>query len=160
MHVLLSIVVSLSVLSAFAVSNAVGDVYHDAHRSLVFDAAGNLAVAANDLAVSRFTYDDHRVEAAETLIGKAVFATVWRRDADGLVTNLVYAPGKAVTKSYDTDGRLAQVRDWLGHEWTFTHDGAGRPTGDKSPDGTTHAFSYDAAGRLVGTDPDVPIERS
>lgn len=29
-------------------------IYHDVHRSLVFDAAGDLAVAANDLAVSRF----------------------------------------------------------------------------------------------------------
>ena len=46
-----SIFAALFLLPALAMSNAVGDVYHDAHRSLVFDAAGNLAVAAN---VSRF----------------------------------------------------------------------------------------------------------
>ena len=64
MYRILSIFVALSFLPVFVALGASEVVDYDTHGSLVFDAAGNLAVGANDLAVSRFTYDDHRVEAA------------------------------------------------------------------------------------------------
>ena len=49
--------------------------------SLVFDDACDLTSAANDVSVSRFTYDDNRVTRAETLVGEAVFDVAWQRDA-------------------------------------------------------------------------------
>ena len=126
MHRLLYIFATLFLLPVLAVSGT-GSVCHDAHRSLVFDEAGDLVVAANDVAVSRFAYDDgHCVVSAETLVGEEVFTTLWRRDVAGLVTNVVYAADRVVTRAYDADGRLSSVRDWLGHEWTFTY-GAGAP---------------------------------
>jgi RHS repeat-associated protein len=42
------------------------------------------------------------------------------------------------------------VKDWLGHEWTFSYNGVGQPTGGFSPGSFTHIFSYDGAGRLGG----------
>jgi len=121
-----------------------------------YDAVGNLLTASNETARLSFSYDVmDRVAAAETAINGITFATAWKRDAGGLVTNLVYAPGKAVTRTYDTDGRLATVSDWAGHTWVFTHDGASKLTSVLSPDGIAATNRYDAAGRLeswsVGT---------
>ena len=60
---------------------AVEIVCRDASASLVFDTFGNLVIAANDVTVSRFSYDDdNRVTRAETLIGEAVFDVAWQRD--------------------------------------------------------------------------------
>ena len=120
-----------------------------AEEAYVVDADGNLVEAANDIAYEAFAYDDAgRLSEAVTEVGGVVFASAWSRDADGLVTNVVYTDGKSVARTYDLAGRLVAVRDWLGHEWTFAWDGATRPTGGISPDGTAHSFSYDAAGRL------------
>jgi len=83
-----------------------------------------------------------------TEVGGVAFASAWCRDAGGLVTNVVYADGKSVSRTYDLAGRLVSVRDWLGHEWTFAYDAASRQAGGTSPSGTSHSFSYDAAGRL------------
>lgn len=47
---------------------------HDSNSSLVLDSSGDLAIAANDAAITRFAYDDgHRVTRAETLVRSAVF---------------------------------------------------------------------------------------
>lgn len=59
-----------SSLSAFA-DGGEGRAIHRDGSSLVFDEAGALTVAANDIAVSRFSYDGHRVVRAETLVGEA-----------------------------------------------------------------------------------------
>ena len=123
----------------------------DGVDAFAYDEVGNLVVASNVVAVETFAYDlRDRLTNAVTRIGANTWEQAWSRDSGGLVTNVVYAPGKAVTHSYDAEGRLVAVSDWLGHEWTFDYDGVGKPTGGTSPDGTEHAFAYDAAGRLVG----------
>ncbi len=123
----------------------------DGADAFAYDEVGNLVAASNAVAVETFAYDlRDRLTNAVTQVGANTWEQAWQRDAGGLVTNIVYAPGKAVTWAYDTDGRLVAVSDWLGHEWTFTYDGVGKHTGGTSPDGTEHAFAYDAAGRLVG----------
>ncbi len=121
-----------------------------------YDAVGNLLTASNAVARETFTYDVmDRLTTAATALSNAVFTAAYARDAGGLVTNLVCAPGKAVTRTYDTDGRLTTVSDWLGHTWSFTHDGASKPTSVLSPGGIAATNRYDAAGRLeswsVGT---------
>ena len=121
-----------------------------------YDAVGNLLSASNAVARETFSYDVmDRLATAATALSNAVFTAAYARDTGGLVTNLVYAPGKAVTRTYDTDGRLATVSDWAGHTWVFTHDGASKLTSVLSPDGIAATNRYDAAGRLeswsVGT---------
>jgi len=116
-----------------------------------YDAVGNLLTASNAVAREAFTYDVmNRVAAAETTVNGITFSTAWKRDLGGLVTNILYAPGKAVTRTYDTDGRLATVSDWQGHTWTFTHDGASKLTSVLSPGGILSTNEYDLAGRLSG----------
>ena len=122
----------------------------DGGESFSYDLAGNLLSASNSIAVETFAYDLHdRLTNAVTRVGGSAFATSWARDAGGLVTNVAYGAGKTVWREYDAAGRLAAVRDWLGHEWTFSWNGLGLQTGGASPGGTAHAFAYDAYGNLA-----------
>ena len=117
--------------------------------SFSHDPVGNLLTASNDTAYLSFAYDAmDRLTSAATSLSNATYNVTYRRDAGGLVTNLVYASGKAVARAYDPDGRLASVSDWLGHTWTFAWDGAGKPTGGTAPGGIVATNHYDAAGRL------------
>ena len=151
------IVVLLSSLSAFA-DGGEGRVIHREGSSLVFDETGALIIAANDTAVSRFTYDGHRVTRAETLVGEEVFDVAWLRDAGGLVTNIDYGCGYSVARTYDDAGRLAAIRDSFGHEWTFdfvedfsaaeAHDGNGALTNILADGASAFNASY-STGRLV-----------
>ena len=125
-------------------------------RLLSFDALGHLATASNATARLTFGYDlmDRLIAATNTIrvspTSSFEFPITYRRDAGGLVTNIIYAAGKSVSRTYDADGKLTGVKDWLGHEWTFCYDGAGKPTGGSSPGSFAHGFTYDGAGRLSG----------
>jgi RHS repeat-associated protein len=113
--------------------------------------AGKVLSASNAVAQERFAYDSmDRLTAATTTVGGVSFANQWRRDLGGLVTNVVYAPGKSLTRTYDTDGRLVEVKDWLGHTWAFAWDGAGKPTGATAPGGIVNTNTFDSAGQLSG----------
>ena len=114
-----------------------------------YDATGLLLSASNSVAFETFTYDQcGRLSGASTLIGQNTYNVAYLRDGGGISTNISYGTGMSVSREYDADGRLVRVRDWLGHEWTFSYDGEGKPIGGASPDGRAHSFSYDAAGRL------------
>jgi YD repeat-containing protein len=121
-----------------------------------YDVPGNLSSASNSTVQLSFAYDimDRLIAATNRLFVSPVssfeFPVSYKRDAGGLVTNILYAAGKAVSRIYDADGNLTGVKDWLGHEWTFGYDGAGKPTGDSSPGSFAHGFTYDNAGRLSG----------
>ncbi|HRT29097.1 MAG TPA: hypothetical protein P5527_04835 [Kiritimatiellia bacterium] len=137
-------------LDRLAARDAFNHETHEKHETFTYDAVDNLLSASNAVARETFTYDVmDRLATATTVLSNVTFATAWERDAGGLVTNLVYAPGKTVTRIYDTDGRLATVSDWLGHTWTFTHDGASKLTSVLSPGGIAATNRYDAAGRLA-----------
>ena len=75
-YIIRSILSASLFLFAFMASSstaAASDVArYDAQESFVFDDVMDSVVAANDVAVSRFSFDDgHRVTRAETLIGEA-----------------------------------------------------------------------------------------
>jgi len=114
-----------------------------------YDATRLLLSASNSVALETFSYDQcGRLSGASTLIGQNTYDVAYLRDGGGIATNISYGAGMSVSREYDVDGRLVRVRDWLGHEWTFSHDGEGKPLGGASPDGRAHSFAYDAAGRL------------
>ncbi len=111
---------------------------------------GRLLTVSNSVCGNAFAYDAmDRLTSAATSLSNATYNVTYRRDAGGLVTNLVYASGKTLTRTYDPDGRLVAVSDWLGHTWTFAWDGAGKPTGGAAPGGILSTNHYDAAGRLA-----------
>ena len=115
-----------------------------------YDLVGNLLSASNSVAVETFAYDlRDRLTNAVTRLGTNVWEFSWSRDFGGLVTNVVYAPGKRVSREYDSVGRLVSVTDWLGDTWTFSWNGLGQLTGGTSPDGIGSSFFYDAYGNLA-----------
>jgi RHS repeat-associated protein len=119
--------------------------------AFAYDAVHNLLSASNAVAWEAFAYDVmNSVATADTTINGITFANAWKRDLGGLVTNILYAAGKTVTRTYDADGRLESVSDWLGHTWAFTHDGAAKLTSVLSPGGILSTNAYDLAGRLSG----------
>ena len=88
----------------------------ETHEAFSYDLVGNLLSASNETAYLSFGYDAmDRLTSAATSLSNATYNVTYRRDAGGLVTNLVYASGKTLTRTYDPDGRLASVSDWLGH---------------------------------------------
>ncbi|HRR33965.1 MAG TPA: hypothetical protein P5026_07705 [Kiritimatiellia bacterium] len=73
-------------------------------QTFSFDPVGNLLTASNETATLTFGYDAmDRLTSAATSLSNATYNVTYRRDAGGLVTNLVYASGKAVTRAYDPD---------------------------------------------------------
>lgn len=122
----------------------------DDRVSLSYDAVGNLVSSANSTATETFSYDAlDRIVAATTTVSGLTVRNEWLRDAGGLVTNIVYATGKSVSKRYDIEGRLVSIHDWLGHEWKFDWDAAGRLVKLSSPDGRVRTQTYDEASRLA-----------
>jgi YD repeat-containing protein len=90
---------------------------HEKHATFAYDAVGNLLTASNEMARLSFTYDVmDRLATATTAVSNATFTAAYARDAGGLVTNLVYVPGKIVARTYDADGRLVtnQTARWSG----------------------------------------------
>ena len=122
-----------------------------------YDTVGNMLTASNATATLTFSYDSvNLLTNAVTKVATAslplTFTTHWLRDPGGLVTNFVYATGQNVAYTHDHNGHISAVTDWLGNEWTFTRDNAGRtvataslPVGGPSVNST---YAYDTAGRL------------
>jgi len=132
---------------------------HEQHEIFEYDAVGNTLIASNDTATLSFTYDvmDRLATASTTLTTNhwplATYTAAYSYDAGGLVTNLVFGRAGSpsppqVSRTYDADGRLTTVSDWLGHTWSFAWDGVGKPTGSSSPGGIAATNHYDAVGRL------------
>ncbi|MCZ6674281.1 MAG: DUF6531 domain-containing protein [Verrucomicrobia bacterium] len=72
------------------------------------------------------------------------------RDATGRITSMTLAPDRAITYSYDTNGRLNRVADWVEGISDFSYDAAGRLTTLTRPNGVTTTYSYNKNSRLVG----------
>jgi len=74
----------------------------------------------------------------------------WSHDKGGLCTNICYGGNRNLTRTYDIEGRLVGMRDWLGNEWCFEYDAIGHLQTRHTPDGLTDTFYRDSIGRLVG----------
>ncbi len=61
----------------------------------------------------------------------------------------VHVATGTVTRTYDTDGNLASVADWLGHTTTFTYDPEDDMTGVTRPNATSATYSYDADNNMT-----------
>ena len=121
----------------------------DFTNHFVYDAVDNLTSARNDTAETSFSYDTmDLMVSATTTVASHDYTFRWGRDKGGFITNVVYATGKNLVKSYDIGGRLVKVTDWLGHDWDFEYDGADKLLQMTSPNGIKTTYTYDNAGRL------------
>jgi YD repeat-containing protein len=69
---------------------------------------------------------------------------------DGSRASMTLPGGKTVSYSYDGDGRLSGVSDWLSRTISLSYTVDGLEAGITRPDGVVTTNSYDAAGRLTG----------
>jgi RHS repeat-associated protein len=70
-------------------------------------------------------------------------------DAAGRLEVISYGPGKDVTYTYDTAGRVIDVDDWLTGSLTISYDDGDRPTAIQRPNGFHTSYTYDDDGRVV-----------
>lgn len=54
-----------------------------------------------------------------------------------------------VTRSYDQDGNLTSVSDWLGHTTSYGYDAEGNVTSIQRPDGSTATQTFDGNGAIT-----------
>ena len=70
-------------------------------------------------------------------------------DRAGRLRRVTYEEGKSVQYSYDTRGRLMELRDWIGGEAFFDRNGADELRIIKRPNGVRTRLDYDSNSRLV-----------
>jgi RHS repeat-associated protein len=77
-------------------------------------------------------------------------------DYPGQRTKITYADGKYVDYTYESDGRMKTVTDWLSRqtEYTYYDDGLLKKT--QQPNGFYADYVYDSAGRLTDLDNKTP----
>lgn len=64
--------------------------------------------------------------------------------------NFINVATGTVARTYDSDGNLTTVTDWLGNKTTFGYDSEGHLTAETRPNGTSGSYSYDANGAMTG----------
>ncbi|MGC0422517.1 RHS repeat-associated core domain-containing protein [Embleya sp. AB8] len=122
-----------------------------AERTFSYDAAGRVTGSRSGNTTTLYEYDDRGL--LTTASGPVIGRTVYAYDDDGRVTNRVGPSAvDGVGWSYDRSD-LATVSDTMsGIQRTYTHDAAGRTTGEEQKRGikplATRAYTYDQAGRL------------
>lgn len=122
-----------------------------AERTFGYDAAGRLTGTVSGNATTMYEYDDRGL--LTTASGPVIGRTVYTYDDDGRVTNRVGPSAvDGVGWSYDKSD-LAVVHDTMsGVTRGYTHDPAGRITGEEQKRGNTplatRSYTYDATGRL------------
>jgi len=72
-------------------------------------------------------------------------------DYPGQRTKITYPDAKTVTYTYEVDGRMKTVTDWLSRQTVYTYDNAGRLTnGTNQHPNVWTDYGYDNADRLTG----------
>jgi YD repeat-containing protein len=66
-------------------------------------------------------------------------------------TKIIYPNGEAVERTFDNDGRLASVKDWLGNLTSFAYDPDSNLTSTAFPEptGETDHYAYDLADEMT-----------
>jgi RHS repeat-associated protein len=73
-------------------------------------------------------------------------------DARGRVSKVVQGE-RETNYVYDTSGRLSQLTDAIGRQFSFGYDASNRLTSKMLPDGTVTSYAYDANSNLSGVKP-------
>ncbi|WP_320109509.1 RHS repeat-associated core domain-containing protein [Amycolatopsis mediterranei] len=112
-----------------------------------YNAGGLAATIVDGSGTTTSAYDSLGRLTSQSVAGQTVG---YGYDPAGRVTTLTYPNGKNVTRTYDGDGSLTGVSDWLGGASTFGYDGGGRLATTTVPNGITTTIGHDAPGRTTG----------
>ncbi|MFB9238252.1 RHS repeat-associated core domain-containing protein [Plantactinospora siamensis] len=111
-----------------------------------YNAAGLPATLVDGTGTTTFSYDSLGRLTGQVTPTRTVGYAYNLRDQ---VTTLTYPNGKAVTRTFDPDGPMSSVTDWLGGKTTFGYDGNGAPSTTVMPNGVTTTVGRDNPGRVT-----------
>lgn len=105
-----------------------------------YDADGNRTKMVDSTGTSTLAYDQlDRLTESKDGHGDIV---KYEFDLADEQTKITYPNGKAVTRTFDKDGRLQKVTDWLEHTTTFDYDPDSNLTSTTWPTGTSGEDKY------------------
>lgn len=116
-----------------------------------YDADGNRTKMVDATGTSTLTYDQlDRLTETKDGHGDTV---KHEYDLANEQTKITYPNGKVVTRTFDKDGRLQKVTDWLEHTTTFGYDPNANLTATLWPTGTEgeDKYTYNEADQLTET---------
>jgi RHS repeat-associated protein len=111
-----------------------------------YNAAGTPATLVDGTGTTTFSYDSLGRLTGQVTPTRTVSYGYNLRDQ---VTTLTYPNGQAVTRTYEDDGPMASVTDWLGGTTTFSYDENGAQAGAVAPNGVTTSIGHDDPGRVT-----------
>lgn len=117
--------------------------------SITYDGDGQRTGMADGTGTSTWVWDSlHRLT---SFTDGARDQTQYQYNLRGLISQLIYPSGNAVTRGYDNAGRWTSVHDWLGSTTTFGYDVNSNLTTTTLPSGTSvvDTSGYNAADQLT-----------
>lgn len=117
--------------------------------TFAYDANGNVTEMVDGTGTTKRTYD--ALDRPTEVLSGAGQSVKYEYNAAGDVTKLTYPNGKAITRGFDSLGRLASVVDWLGKETTFSYFRNSQIKTTTFPSETTNVdeYAYDARGEMT-----------
>jgi RHS repeat-associated protein len=113
-----------------------------------YDADGNRTKMVDSTGTSTYAYDQlDRLTETKDGHGNVV---KYEYDLDNEQTKITYPNSKVVTRTFDKDGRLQKVTDWLEHTTTFSYNADSNQTGTVWPTGSEgeDKYSYNEADQI------------
>jgi RHS repeat-associated protein len=123
-----------------------------------YDDVGNRISMVDATGTTSYVYDDLNRLTSVTFPGPKTVAYRYDNtggegedvaEYPGQRTKITYPDSKAVVYTFEPDGRMATVTDWLDNTTTYSYDDSGRLEVAAQPNDVTTSYTYDAAGRLV-----------
>jgi RHS repeat-associated protein len=114
-----------------------------------YDADGNRIKMVDGTGTSAYHYDElDRLTEATDGHGDS---TGYEYDLANDQTKIIYPNGEAVERTFDNDGRLASIKDWLGNLTSFAYDPDSNLTSTAFPEptGETDHYAYDLADEMT-----------
>jgi RHS repeat-associated protein len=112
---------------------------------------GEVTEMTDGTGTSKNTYDELD-RMTESKNGNAEVVK-YEYDLGDEITKITYPNEKAVTRKFDTAGRLESAKDWLGNETKFSYNRDSMPTATTFPATSEDKdeYAYDRAGRIEKT---------
>jgi RHS repeat-associated protein len=116
--------------------------------SYAYDSLGRLTSQTNG-GLQQVTYG---YDLADELTGIGYPDALTALDLTDPLSQQQHVQEGTVTRSFDDDGNLASVTDWLNNKTTFGYDADANLTGEQRPNGTAAAYGYDRNDAITSID--------